>query len=93
MTVTIRLPGPLRELAGGRSVIELEAHVHTAGEALSAMRHRYPAVYDRIITEQGEVRPHVNVFVGNDTIQAVAGLATPLDADSEIVILPAVSGG
>ena len=93
MSVIIRLPGPLREFAQGRSAIELNEPVGTAGEALRALRRLYPAVHDRIVNEQGEVRPHVNVFVGNNAIQTLRGLSTPLEDGVDIVILPAVSGG
>jgi molybdopterin converting factor small subunit len=50
-------------------------------------------VRDRVVTEQGEVRPHVNVFVGVESIRFTGDLATPLAADAEISIVPAVSGG
>lgn len=48
---------------------------------------------DRVLTEQGEVRPHVNVFVGEESIRYTGGLATPLTDGAEIAIVPAVSGG
>jgi molybdopterin converting factor small subunit len=50
-------------------------------------------VRDRILTEQGEVRPHVNVFVGDQSIRDTGGLATPVPDGAEIAIIPAVSGG
>jgi sulfur-carrier protein len=93
MSITVRLPGPLRELADGLASIELDGRVHTAGDVLDALRREYPGVYDRIMTEQGDVRPHVNVFVGNEAIRSSDGLATRVDDGAEVVILPAVSGG
>jgi hypothetical protein len=50
-------------------------------------------VQPRVVTEAGEVRPHVNVFVGSESIRYSGGLATPVPDGAEIVILPAVSGG
>jgi O-acetyl-ADP-ribose deacetylase (regulator of RNase III)/molybdopterin converting factor small subunit len=93
MSITVRLPGPLRELAKGRSEIDIDADARTVADAFAALRARFPAVYDSIITESGELRPHVNVFVGMDNIRTGAGLATRLDGPTEITILPAVSGG
>ena len=93
MSVTISLPGPLRELAGGRAQLHVGANAGTVGEALAALRREYPAIWDHILTEQGELRPHVNLFVGMDNIRAMDGLGTPVPADGEIVVLPAVSGG
>jgi molybdopterin synthase sulfur carrier subunit len=63
------------------------------GAALQALREDYPAVYDRVVTERREVRPHVNVFVGREDIRWSGGLGTPLTDGSEVVILPSVSGG
>ena len=63
------------------------------GEALDALRAAHPAVYDRLVTERREVRPHVNVFVGREDIRWSGGLQTPLAEGSEVVILPSVSGG
>ena len=93
MTVTVVLPSQLRELAQGRSTVSLDGHLHTVGDALNALRAAHPAVYDRVVTETREVRPHVNVFVGRDDIRWSGGLQTPVDDGSEVVILPSVSGG
>jgi molybdopterin converting factor small subunit len=52
-----------------------------------------PGLRDRIVDEQGQVRPHINIFVGEDAIRFADGLATNVPADAEILIVPAVSGG
>jgi len=93
VSVTISLPGPLRELAGGRAKVDVAGEAATVAEALTALRTQFPVIYDHIMTEQGELRPHVNLFVGMDNIRAIDGLGTPVPADGEIVVLPAVSGG
>ena len=95
MSVTIVVPGPLRDLTGGRSTIglDVEGGGGTVGQAFETLRSALPALYDRIFTEQRELRPHVNVFVGRDDIRWSGGMDTPLDRDSEVVILPSVSGG
>ena len=48
---------------------------------------------DRVLTEQGEVRPHVNLFVGAESSRWSGGLAMAVPPGAEISILPAVSGG
>lgn len=87
------IPGPLRELAGNRGEVRLEGEARSVGEALGLLWSLCPAVRDRVVTELGEVRPHVNIFVDGECIRFAAGLATPVHPRSEIVILPAVSGG
>jgi molybdopterin converting factor small subunit len=53
----------------------------------------YPGLRDRLLTEQEQVREHINLFVGDEDTRYTGGLATPLPADAEIWILPAISGG
>ena len=48
---------------------------------------------DRLATEQGQVREHINIFVGNEDVRYTDGLATPIVAGAEISVVPAVSGG
>ena len=92
-TVTVIVPEPLREAAGGLSELTLDADPATGRAALGELRLAHPALYDRIITERGEVRPHVNLIVGDTEIRHLDGLDTPVVDGSEIVILPSVSGG
>jgi len=46
-----------------------------------------------VMTEEGRLRPHVNVFVGRDSVRYTGGLDTPLRDGAEVSILPAISGG
>jgi len=93
MTVSFWIPGPLRTLAGGRSRVDIETSGGTLHDALDALFAAHPGVRDRILTEQGEVREHVNVFVGQTLARTAGGLATPLADGVEISIIPAISGG
>ncbi len=78
MPVTFHIPGPLRPFTGGRSQVGIEVPLATVGDALKALWAVYPGIRDRIVTEQGEIRQHVNVFVGNETIRYTGGLGTPV---------------
>jgi molybdopterin converting factor small subunit len=93
MPVAVALSTPLRPCAAGESRVLLPGRPSTVGEALEALWAIHPALRDRILTEQGEVRPHVNLFVGSESIRHTGGLETRLPASCEIAVLPAVSGG
>ena len=93
MSVTFLIPGSLRSLAGGRSEVELDAPAATVLEALQALWVVCPAIRDRVVTEQGQIREHINIFVGKEHIRYTGGLATPVFPGAEISILPAISGG
>lgn len=93
MAVTFHIPGALRELTGGHARVKIEAEPKVLDEALKVLWARYPAIRDRIANEQGHIREHINVFVGNEDIRYTGGLATPIPAGAEISIIAAVSGG
>lgn len=93
MPVRVRIPAPLRELTQGRLWIELPMSAGTVEDVLAALGREYPAVRDRVLTETGEMRPHVQIFVGDESIRFTGGLATAVPDGAEISIIPAVSGG
>ena len=93
MSVTFHIPGPLRPFADGRSQVELEASAATLSDALQALWVACPGIRDRVVTEQGQIREHINIFVGKEDIRYTGGLATPLSPGTEISIVPAISGG
>ena len=87
------IPAYLRAYADGRSEIPINTAGQTVGEALAALWKVCPGLRDRVVTEQGEVRQHLNIFVGADNIRDRQGLATEVMDGCEITILPSVSGG
>jgi sulfur-carrier protein len=93
MSLTFHIPGPLRSFADGRSQVELEASATTLSDALQALWVVCPGMRDRVVTEQGQIREHINLFVGKEHIRYTGGLATPLSPGAEISIVPAISGG
>ena len=93
MSVIFFIPGPLRTFTNGRDQVAVEGSFTSLREALVALCGTHPGVRDRVLTEQGEIREHVNLFVGNDRVRFGKGLATPVSNGAEISIVPAVSGG
>ena len=91
--ITFLIPSPLREFTGGLSRVEIDDAPATVADALSALWKCYPGLRDRIATEQGQIREHINVFVGEENIQFTGGLTTRVVAGSEISIVPNISGG
>jgi molybdopterin synthase sulfur carrier subunit len=91
--VTVRIPTYLASFAGGRNQLAIDGSPATVSEALTALWKEYPGLRDRIVVEQGTVRQHINIFVGDEAIRFADGLATKVPADAEILIVPAVSGG
>jgi sulfur-carrier protein len=72
--VTFHIPGALREFTAGHSKVEIENSPTTLAEALSALWTLYPGVRDRIATEQGQVREHINIFIADENVRYTGGL-------------------
>ena len=67
-----------------------EAHGTTLGAVLADLDRLYPGIRFRMIDEQGRIRPHIRFFVGG--VQA-RDLGQALDANAELLIVQALSGG
>jgi molybdopterin converting factor small subunit len=80
-------------MTGARSQVDISTCGRTLQDALTALFAAHPGIRDRILSEQGEIRAHVNVFVGNSETRSTGGLATPLADGMEVSIIPAISGG
>lgn len=96
--VAVRIPAVLASLAGGRTEVAVAVPGSDDGAVplariLDALWAVHPRVRDRVLTEQGAIRPHVNVFVGPESVRFSGGLTTPVADGAEVSILPAVSGG
>ena len=93
MSLTFMIPGPLRELTVNRDQVRVDGTADSVSEALSLLWADCPAIRDRMVTELGELRPHINIFVDGESIRYSGGFGTPVRDGAEIFILPALSGG
>lgn len=93
MALTFMIPGPLREHAVNRGEVRIDGTAGSVSDALSLLWSECPALRDRVVTERGELRPHVNIFVDGESIRYSGGFGTAVRDGAEIFILPALSGG
>jgi molybdopterin converting factor small subunit len=91
--VTVRLPTALRPFSDGRSSVAVDAGADaTIADVLASIVRICPGV-DRVLDEQGALRRHVNLYVGDEDARVLGGLDAVVPDGAEISILPAVSGG
>jgi cysteine synthase/molybdopterin converting factor small subunit len=87
---TVRIPPTLRsEVAGARQV---EANGATVAEILADLTANYPSLGKQLL-EGDEIAPFVNVYVNNEDVRTLDGLATTVSEDSTVILLPAMAGG
>jgi molybdopterin converting factor small subunit len=93
MKVNCWISGSLTPMTAGRSHVDVQTSGGALQDAFDALFEAHPGLRDRVLTERGEIRQHVNVFVGNTESRWTGGLATPLADGIEVSIIPAISGG
>ncbi|PYS87264.1 MAG: hypothetical protein DMF62_12990 [Acidobacteria bacterium] len=93
MSVTVFLSGHLKTFSNGDLEVPVVGEFANVGEALDSLWKIHPALRDRVLNEQGEIRTHVNIFAGTDDVKRLKGLQTRIDPGIELHIFNAVSGG
>jgi molybdopterin converting factor small subunit len=76
---------------GGESVIAVEGA--TVGEVLLHLTRTYPAIKGQLINDDGSIHRFLNVYVNDDDVRYLGGVAATVTNNDEITLLPAVAGG
>jgi len=87
----VRLPTVLRSHAGGAPVVQADGE--TVADVLASLEVAYPGLAGQLRTTDGAAHRFVNIYVDDDDVRYLDGLATKVGVDSEVSILPAVAGG
>jgi len=91
MTVAVRIPAQIGRVYGAQSWERVEAE--NVSSLVAMLDARFPGLGERLTEPGGTLRRWINIFVNGEDIRALNGLATPLDPDAEVYIVPAVAGG
>ena len=87
----VRVPTILRPSVGGAATVE--APGATVGEVLTAVAGLHPGFGPLVFERDGSLKRYLAVFVGDQDVRHLRGLATPVPAGAEVIVLPAASGG
>jgi molybdopterin/thiamine biosynthesis adenylyltransferase/rhodanese-related sulfurtransferase/molybdopterin converting factor small subunit len=91
MAVTVFIPTALRQFAGNRAEVSVEAG--TVGEALDKVTGEHAELRRHLYGEQNALRNFVNVYVNDEDIRHAQRLDTPVRDGDTISIIPAIAGG
>ena len=88
---TVFIPAVLRANVGGAKSLELGGDSIRA--IVDALVERHPALKGQLLTDDGELNRFVNVYVNGQDVRYLAGLDSPVAANDEVRLLPAMAGG
>lgn len=91
MSVTVRIPAPLRSLTAGEAAVQLQGG--SVSDILAQLEQRYPGMEERLRDPEGKLRRFVNLYVNGEDVRFLQGVDTNLKAGDEVSIIPAVAGG
>jgi len=91
MSVTVRIPTPLRSMTNGQDKVEVTPS--TMGELIQQLDAAYPGIRDRLLDEAGEMHYFVNLYLNGEDVRFLQGLDTSANTGDEVNIVPSVAGG
>jgi molybdopterin synthase sulfur carrier subunit len=91
MSVTVRVPPVFRTLTSGTSQVSVDGA--TVGDVLDALEGAHPGFKDKLLDGDGKLVRYVNLFVDDDDVRFLDGLATPVPDGGTLSIMQAVADG
>ncbi len=91
MTVEVRLPNILRPMADGEATVKAEGA--TVGEVFDDLVRQFPGLGPSLLTPEGEMHRHLNVFVNDEDVRYVGKLDAKVGESDVVTLMPAVAGG
>ena len=91
MAVKVKVPTILRRHTEGAPVVEGQGS--TLRELLKDLDSRYPGISRSVVTDGGDLRRFVNVYVNDEDVRYLRALETDVNEGDVVSILPAVAGG
>ena len=83
------IPSLMQSLTGGDRTVTVPGK--TLREVINNLDARYPGIKDRLLTEEGQLRPDIAAAIDGETEHF--GLIEPVREGSEIHFIPAIGGG
>ena len=87
----IKIPPVLRASVGGEK--EVSASGENVGEVLRDLVEAHPTTKSQLFSEDGQLNRYVNVYLNDEDVRVLQGLATAVGDGDTLVILPAMAGG
>lgn len=84
--VTVHIPPLLRSYVDGHE--EVTASGDTVGDVLVAVGHEYPAFHRKVLQADGSLLAGFAIYLGPTSVRRLEGLATPVQMEELVSIVP-----
>jgi adenylyltransferase/sulfurtransferase len=91
MMPVLKIPTPLRSYTNGQ--VEVTVSGGNVSEVMHQLVEKYPTLKPHLYNGDGQLRPFVNLFVGENNINDLQGLDTPLENNTRVILIPSIAGG
>jgi sulfur-carrier protein len=91
VTVEVRMPNILRPAVGGHPVVKADGA--NLREVFDDLVRRYPSLRESLLTPEGDMHRHLNVFLNDDDVRYLGRLDAKVDEADAVTLMPAVAGG
>ncbi|MDR4507133.1 MAG: MoaD/ThiS family protein [Candidatus Brocadiaceae bacterium] len=91
MSVTVRIPTPLRSLTDGKDEVNVEGE--NIGEIIENLEASYKGIKERICDNDGQIRRFINFYLNDEDIRFMGNLETAVKDGDNVSIVPAIAGG
>jgi molybdopterin converting factor small subunit len=85
------LPNILRPAAGGQATVAADGE--TVGQVFDDLVRQHPGLREQVLTADGELHRHLNVFLNDDDIRYLGKLDAKVGDGDTLTLMPAVAGG
>ncbi len=87
----LKIPTPLRSYTDGKA--EINVRGSNVAEAMQSLVEQYPTLRPHLYNGDGRLRPFVNLFLGENNVNDLQGMDTPLDENARMLLIPSIAGG
>ena len=87
----LRIPTPLRGYTNGQAEVTVSGN--NVAEAMNQLVEQFPTLKPHLYMGDGRLRPFVNVFLGENNVNDLQGMQTPLDDNARVLLVPSIAGG
>lgn len=91
MSITVRIPPPLRKFTAGAEAVESAAR--NLAELFEGLEQKFPGIKQALCSTDGTPQRFINIYVNDEDIRFLGGMQYAFRDGDEILLIPSIAGG